>query len=57
MTDMNIMAAMGISGFGKQQKKKKPTVDANSFARDKRVSASMSFVRLYDCNLLAICAG
>ena len=32
-----MMAAMGFSGFGKQQKKKKPAVDQSSFVRDKRV--------------------
>ena len=37
MDDMDMMAAMGFAGFGKQQKKKKPTVDQSSFVRDKRV--------------------
>ena len=41
MADMDVFAAMGISGFGKSTKKKKAVVNIGAFEKNKRVSINI----------------
>ena len=41
MADMDVFAAMGISGFGKSTTKKKAVVNIGAFEKNKRVSINI----------------
>ncbi len=46
MAEMDIMAAMGITGFGKAVKKKQPQLDAGRFDKTKRFDGEQGKVRV-----------